>query len=137
VEDLAGTSTKNSECTAVVAVLVVDDDPDERTLVADLIESAGFSVVTASDGREALAILRRVQPELIVLDVCMPIMDGAEFRAEQRRSRGWLRIPTVVMTGGDDEPQLDLAVEQTLHKPFRARDLIAVVKKHCTASRLH
>lgn len=139
MEGLSSSSIVGSEDVAVaaVAVLVVDDDAEERELVASIIASAGYSVVTASDGREALDLLHRVQPELIVLDVCMPIMDGAEFRVEQRRRLDWLRIPTVVMTGGDDETQLDLAVAHTLHKPFRARDLLAVVREHCSACRLH
>ncbi len=72
-----------------------------------------------------------MQPELIFLDVCMPIVDGHQFRQEQRRNREWLKIPTVVMTGIDDEPTLDVAVEATLRKPVRARDLLAIVERHC------
>jgi len=118
----------------MASVLVVDDDPDERDLVAGICEHAGFTVATAADGREALDLLARDAPELIILDVCMPIMGGAEFRAEQRRDRRLLEIPTVVMTGGDDDPFLDLAVERTLRKPFKARDLLAIVRRHCTAT---
>jgi CheY-like chemotaxis protein len=114
-----------------VDVLVVDDDDDARETLADLIRKAGYSVVTARDGREALDSLGRVRPKLILLDVVMPIMDGATFRQEQRRHREWLRIPTIVMTGVADEPMLDVAVEDTLRKPIRARQLIDIVARHC------
>lgn len=114
-----------------VDVLVVDDDPESRDMLAAVIERAGYSVATASDGREGLQLLEAVRPELIFLDVCMPILDGARFREEQRHHRDWLGIPTVVMTGVDDEPQLDPAVAATLRKPVRAADLLALVRQHC------
>jgi DNA-binding response OmpR family regulator len=93
-------------------------------------------VATAGDGREALDLLASIRPELILLDLGMPIMDGAHFRQEQRRNAEWIRIPTIVMTGGHDEPQLDLAVEQTLRKPVHVQELLAIVRSHCT-SRFH
>lgn len=114
-----------------VDVLVVDDDDDARETLADLIRKAGYSVATAHDGREALDCLARVRPNLILLDVVMPVMDGATFRQEQRRHRDWLRIPTIVMTGVADEPMLDVAIEDTLRKPIRARQLVEIVARHC------
>ena len=93
---------------------------------------AGYTVITAANGREALEVLRTMRPEMILLDVCMPVMDGAQFRQEQRRNRDWLRIPTVVMTGAADEPVLDVAVELALRKPIKSRDLLAIVARHAT-----
>jgi CheY-like chemotaxis protein len=118
-----------------VSALVIDDDTDARELLAEVIERAGYSVVTAADGREALELLRTVRPSVIFVDLSMPIMDGAEFREAQRRSREWISIPTVVMTGTCEEPQLDLAVEQTLHKPVRVSDLLAIVRRHAAERR--
>lgn len=115
-----------------VGLLIVDDDADAREILADLVRRAGYSVVTAANGREAIEQLRRCRPELILLDVVMPEMDGATFRQEQRRNLDWLRIPTVVMTGAVDEPLLDVAVEDTLRKPVRAKDVLAIVARHCT-----
>ncbi len=112
-------------------MLVIDDDPEARDMLAAIVEKAGYTVVTASHGGEGLELLRTLQPELIFLDVCMPIVNGHEFRQEQRRHREWLKIPTVVMTGIDDEPMLDVAVEATLRKPVRARELIAIVERYC------
>lgn len=115
-----------------IAVLIVDDDDDARELLADLVRKAGYSVATACDGREAIEHLRRSRPDLILLDVVMPGMDGASFRQEQRRNRDWIRIPTIVLTGAADEPVLDVAVEDTLRKPVSARTLLELVTKHCT-----
>ena len=94
---------------------------------------AGYNVVTAADGLEALALLRVVRPELILLDVCMPICDGAQFRQEQRRNKDWIKIPTVVMTGVEEEPVLDVAVEEALRKPIRSADLLAIAARYCSS----
>jgi len=114
-----------------VSVLVVDDDPDTRELLEEALVRAGYSVAIASNGREALAVLRSIRPEMILLDIQMPLMDGAEFRQAQRRDRDLIKIPTVVMTGSKDEPLLDIGVVETLTKPFRVKDLLAIVGSHC------
>jgi CheY-like chemotaxis protein len=114
-----------------VGVMIVDDDWDAREVLADLLRRVGYTCVTARDGAEALALLDEVSPELIVLDVVMPGMDGAQFRERQRRNPTWIRIPTVVMTGAAEEPVLDVAVEETLRKPVRARDVLPFVIRHC------
>ncbi len=113
-------------------MLVIDDDDDARELLAAIIAKAGYSVVTARSGREALELLHHTRPEVIFLDVVMPDIDGAQFRQEQRRNREWIKIPTIVMTGVAEEPVLDVAVEQTLRKPVRARELLSIVARHCT-----
>jgi len=116
----------------VVSVFVIDDDPEAREVLAAILTTAGYSVVTACDGREALELLPTIRPELIFLDVRMPIVDGLEFRQAQRRNKDWIKIPTIVMTGVEDEPVLDVAVEDTLRKPIGAKDLLVIVARHCT-----
>jgi CheY-like chemotaxis protein len=116
----------------IVSVLVIDDDDEARDMMDAVLGSAGYTVVTAANGSEALELLHRVRPELILLDVCMPICNGAEFRQQQRRNREWIRIPTIVMTGVEDEPVLDVAVEEALRKPIRASELLAIAARHCT-----
>jgi len=114
-----------------VSVLIVDDDADTRELLDVALVRAGYSVATASNGREALAILRTIRPEMILLDIQMPVMDGAEFRQAQRRDQDLIKIPTVVMTGSREEPVLDIGVVETLTKPFAVKDLVAIVGSHC------
>ena len=118
-----------------VSVLVVDDDPEARDMMSAILERAGYTVATAANGLEALEALHHLQPELILLDVCMPICDGAEFRQAQRRHKDWLKIPTVVMTGIESEPVLDVAVEEALRKPIHARELLDIAARYCTHPR--
>src|SRR5229473_2983877 len=85
-------------------VLVVDDEPDLRQLTADLLISHGFDVVIAQHGREALERLGEHRPDLVLLDLNMPVMDGWEFRVEQRRlvEPDLVNIPVLILTGADN-----------------------------------
>ena len=114
-----------------VSVLVVDDDADTRDLLAMTLLRRGYSVVTSSNGSDALDVLRSTEPEMILLDIQMPVMDGAEFRQAQRRDSRLIRIPTIVMTGSREEPVLDIGVMETLAKPFTREELLALVERHC------
>lgn len=114
-----------------VSVLVVDDDVDTRDMVEELLTAASYSVVTAADGREALELLETIRPALILLDVQMPVMGGAEFRQVQRRDPSLIRIPTVVISGAASEPMLDLAIDEALKKPVQRADLMRLVARHC------
>lgn len=114
-----------------VSVLVVDDDVDTRDMVEQLLTAASYSVVTASDGHEALELLKTIRPGLILLDVQMPVMNGAEFRQVQRRDPDLIRIPTVVISGAASEPILDLAIDEALKKPVHRADLMRLVERHC------
>ena len=125
-------SPVNTAGLPVVSVLIVDDDDDCREMLADRIRKAGYSVATACNGREAIHCLHSVRPQLILLDVAMPVMDGATFRQEQRHHRDWISIPTIVMTGCADEPVLDIAVELALRKPVGTKVLLDLVASHCT-----
>ncbi|HTY36804.1 MAG TPA: response regulator, partial [Bacteroidota bacterium] len=82
-------------------VLVVDDDPDLRELASRTIEKAGCKVFGAENGQSALSLLKTVRPNLIFLDLMMPIMDGFEFLAAFQSREDWTSIPVVVMTSKD------------------------------------
>ena len=115
-----------------ISVLVIDDDPEARDMADAVLSRAVYTIATAADGLEALRMLHHLRPELILLDICMPRCDGAEFRQEQRRNKEWIKIPTVVMTGFADEPVLDVGVEEALRKPVRAAELLAIASRYCT-----
>ena len=117
-----------------VAVLLVDDDTDVRDLMAMSLHKNGFTTESASNGREAMELLKTLRPELIVLDLQMPVMDGHEFRENQRRDRRLLAIPTIVLSGSQLEPQLDPAIAGTLRKPARIAELLAWVRAYCTSA---
>lgn len=115
-----------------VSVLVVDDDALIRDVLSDILEDRGFSVETASNGAEALKKLRGIRPDVILLDLNMPVMDGREFRQAQRADPALWHIPTVVMTAIDRVPDYvaDLFVSESLPKPVPLRALIAVMDRH-------
>lgn len=126
-----------SEKTGHVSVLVVDDDPDIRLTLAEILEDEGYSVATAGNGIEALAALQEVRPRLILLDLSMPRMDGTEFRRRQLSDPAIAAIPTVVITAaGQVRDRLaPLGISETLIKPLNMDRLLALVGRYCTPAR--
>ena len=79
-------------------VLVVEDDPDCREMLATLVEALGYPVVVAQNGAEALAVAHAYQPCLILLDLMMPVMDGEEFRQTQLADPAIRDIPVIIVS---------------------------------------
>jgi CheY-like chemotaxis protein len=116
-----------------VAVLIVDDDRDIRDTIREVLEEEGYSVDTAENGAAALDKLRRVRPRLILLDLTMPVMDGASFRERQLSDESLAAIPTIVLTarnnpGKDAGP---LLVRACLPKPIDLDELCTLVAHYC------
>jgi CheY-like chemotaxis protein len=116
------------------SVLLVEDDEATREVVALLLANEGCQVATASNGRVALEQLRHgARPQLIILDLMMPVMDGWQFRAEQRRDASLANIPVVVLSAAGDIRRkagfLD-AVEY-LDKPVDPVVLLDTVRRLC------
>ncbi len=109
-------------------ILIVDDDPRLRDLVRLALERAGHSVITAADGTHALTQAMRDAPDLIVLDVGLPEMDGFETC---RRIRARSDVPILFLTARDDEIDrivgLELGADDYVTKPFSPRELVARV----------
>jgi CheY-like chemotaxis protein len=103
-------------------ILVVEDDPDIRSLVADLLAAEGYRVRTAADGREALDRAREKAPLAIVLDLMMPGMDGFQFLERAAHDPVLARIPVIVATASM-ERSVEGATE-FLTKPFSAQCLL-------------
>lgn len=112
-------------------ILVVDDDPAIRRLIQNKLENAGFEVLTASDGQEALAVIRRHGlPHLAVVDINMPVMDGFAFcEAVQSFSD----LPVILLTAVDEEETIVRSIEHFAEdyvtKPFSPRELLARVQR--------
>ena len=111
------------------SILVVDDDPHIREVVAFALGREGYRTLQAGDGAEALALLDRGGVDLVVLDILMPEMDGAEVcRALRARSR----VPLIFLTSKDDEIDrivgLELGGDDYVTKPFSPRELVARVR---------
>jgi two-component system, OmpR family, alkaline phosphatase synthesis response regulator PhoP len=110
-------------------ILVVDDEPKIAALARDYLEHAGYTVAVASDGRAALDAVRRSRPDLVVLDLGLPEVDGLDVTREIRRDS---TLPIVMLTARDDEVDkllgLELGADDYLTKPFSPRELVARVK---------
>lgn len=110
-------------------ILVVDDDPHLRDIVRFALAKEGFAVLEAEDGAQALAVFAAEAPDLIVLDVTMPELDGTEVCRRLRRDS---RVPIVFLSSRDDEIDrvlgLELGGDDYVTKPFSPRELVARVK---------
>ncbi len=107
-------------------VLIVDDDLDIREAVSEFLSYEGHEVFTASDGEQALVRCRQLHPDLVLLDLMMPGMNGWDFRRAQLREPSIASIPVVVVSALGRVA--DLAVAGFLPKPFNLDDLTAVVR---------
>jgi len=113
-------------------VLIVDDDNATRARLRQILERENWTVAEAANGRDALDRLRESVPELILLDLIMPEMDGFAFACELRRNPEWSRIPVVVLTAKDvdAEDRARLEVDRILNKgSFTDRELLAEIRR--------
>jgi two-component system, OmpR family, alkaline phosphatase synthesis response regulator PhoP len=117
-------------------VLVVDDEPAIVEIVRDYLTDGGYRVSTAGSGDEALAQIRSIRPDLIVLDLGLPGLDGLDVTRTVRRSSG---VPIIILTARSDETDrvvgLELGADDYLVKPFSPRELLARVRAVLRRSR--
>jgi DNA-binding response OmpR family regulator len=110
-------------------ILVVDDKASLRKMVADYMTGQGFRVVTAANGQEALFVAREERPDLILLDIMMPQMDGYEFiRVFSRESDTPIILLTAKLEESDKVVGLELGADDYVTKPFGMRELLARIR---------
>ena len=116
----------------VRTVLVADDDEDILELVAFRLERAGYEVLTAADGAEALAVAQEHLPDLVVLDVMMPALSGIEVTRRLRGDEATRDIPVILLTARVQEADVsrgfDAGADDYLRKPFSPQELRARVQ---------
>jgi len=113
----------------MTTVLIVDDQPDIVRLVRDYLERAGFGVLTAADGEQALQIARSSHPDLVILDLTLPRLDGLDVARALRRDGD---VPIIMLTARTEESDrvagLELGADDYVTKPFSAREMVARVR---------
>lgn len=107
----------------VSRILVVDDEPDQRFLLRRIFERAGHEVTDAGDGAAALRVVRQWAPDLVVTDVMMPVMDGAELIRCLRGEPATAHIPILAASG---DSHLAHTADAVVPKPYDWRHLLAV-----------
>ena len=116
-------------------VLVVDDQPELRTLFQRMLENQGHSVVTVCNGQEALNYTEAWLPDLVLLDLAMPLMDGLAFLRQVRSRPAWDGVPVIMLSGMMTAEQTAAArqlgvADQLTKGEFSTKDLRAKVAKH-------
>src|SRR3954468_15031154 len=109
-------------------ILVVDDDPGIRQTVADILDLEGYPVESASNGEEALRMLERVRPSVVLLDMRMPVLDGWGFMRELKQREE--HPPVLVMTAARNTRQWadEIGAQGHLSKPFDLDDLLDAIQ---------
>jgi CheY-like chemotaxis protein len=113
-------------------ILVVDDDADTRELMATWLDAEGYRVQTATNGKEALKLLKREVPCAMLVDLMMPVMDGAEFRRRVQAMPAISSVPFILVSAAHNAAWVarDLDID-VVGKPFDADQLLALVASRC------
>lgn len=108
-------------------VLVVDDEPVLRVLMREILQDEGYAVVDASDGQSMLELLQGVHPDLVLMDVMMPGVDGREAYQALRSRTDMPDLPVVMMSAAVHPGKLDPSITAFLRKPFDLTELVELV----------
>ena len=112
-------------------ILIIEDDIDFQNIYQLYFQGESFQVLTAMNGKDAIAVLEKETPDLIILDLIMPVMDGEEFYAWLRKQEKWRHTPVIVASVNEKLPQgmIDLGgIAGNLKKPFLIDALIEKVR---------
>lgn len=119
-------------------ILIVDDDEDLHTLYGLYLKGENFEIMRAFNGQQGLEAVEKERPDLIVLDMIMPVMDGEEFFTKLRKEKGIQDIPVIIASVNEKIPQklLDLGnIYTTLKKPFTIETLVGKIREALAAKK--
>ena len=114
-------------------ILVVEDQPDNRQIIRDMLADTGYEIAEAENGEEALAAIAKARPDLILMDIQLPIMDGYEATRRIKADPELKSIPIIVVTSyalsGDDNKAHAAGCDAYVTKPYSPRQLLAKIKE--------
>ena len=115
-------------------VLVVEDHEDNRQILRDLLGSAGFEIIEAENGEEAVVLAETSRPDVILMDIQLPVLDGYEATRRIKADPNLRSIPVIVVTSyalsGDEEKARLAGCDDYVSKPFSPRDLLAKIRRY-------
>jgi len=122
-------------------ILVIDDAPENLQAISTILRAEGYQVVVATDGTRGLDVLGKVLPDLLLLDVLMPGIDGYEVCRRIKANRDWASVPIIFLTGKTGTEDVvrgfEVGAVDYVAKPFAAHELLARVRTHLELARLH
>jgi two-component system cell cycle response regulator DivK len=120
-------------------ILVVEDQEDNRRIIRDLLTSAGYELIEALDGEAGVSLAKIERPDLILMDIQLPILDGYEATRRIKADPDLRAIPIVVVTSyalsGDDQKAIAAGCDAYVAKPFSPRELLATIRKFLPVAR--
>jgi len=119
-----------------LVVLVVDDDSRNRKLTRDVLGAAGFDTLEAGSGEEAIELAKAQLPDLVLMDIRLPDLDGGEALRRLKAEPATAHVPVVALTAlaGAREALLEAGFADYVEKPIDVRELPGLVARHCAAS---
>jgi CheY-like chemotaxis protein len=115
-------------------ILIVEDEPQNRKLFKDVLQYRGFTVLEARDGREGVALARQHRPDLILMDIQMPVMDGISATRTLKQDAVTQDITVVALTAnampGDREKILEAGCQDYISKPFRLHEFLEKIREY-------
>jgi two-component system cell cycle response regulator DivK len=114
-------------------ILVVEDQEDNRRIIRDLLTSAGYALIEAADGEAGVRLAETERPDLILMDIQLPLLDGHEATRRIKQNQELRHIPIIVVTSyalsGDDAKAMAAGADAYVAKPFSPRQLLAEIRK--------
>jgi two-component system cell cycle response regulator DivK len=114
-------------------ILVVEDQEDNRRIIRDLLTSAGYEMIEALDGEAGVRLAESERPDLILMDIQLPVLDGHEATRRIKQNPELRHIPIIVVTSyalsGDDQKAMAAGSDGYVAKPFSPRQLLAMIRK--------
>jgi two-component system, cell cycle response regulator DivK len=114
-------------------ILVVEDQEDNRRIIRDLLMSAGYELIEAADGEAGVRLAETERPDLILMDIQLPLLDGHEATRRIKQNPDLHQIPIIVVTSyalsGDDAKAVAAGADAYVAKPFSPRELLATIRR--------